>query len=113
VICSFLRPFSASSPGFLGPVDSFSARVVKFHIAYGRMLSEHSAMSCSWWRRAAAAAAGALRIISQLHVEPAAAFSVPWSAEMIFATIIGGIGTIEGPIIGMIVFFVLQQTLSH
>ena len=57
-------------------------------------------------------AAGALLIISQLNVEPAAAFSVQWSAEMIFVTIIGGIGTIEGPIIGTIVFFVLQQTLS-
>ena len=57
-------------------------------------------------------AAGVLLIISQLNVEPAAAFSVQWSAEMIFVTIIGGIGTIEGPIIGTIVFFVLQQTLS-
>jgi branched-chain amino acid transport system permease protein len=58
-------------------------------------------------------AAGALLIISQLNVEPTAAFSVQWSAEMIFATIIGGIGTIEGPIIGTVVFFVLQQTLSQ
>ncbi len=58
-------------------------------------------------------AAGALYIISQQFVVPSAAFSVQWSAEMIFITIIGGIGTIEGPILGTIVFFVLQQTLSH
>ena len=58
-------------------------------------------------------AAGALVIISQLNVEPTAAFSVQWSAEMIFVTIIGGIGTIEGPILGTIIFFVLQQTLAH
>ena len=57
-------------------------------------------------------AAGALLIISQLSVEPTAAFSVQWSAEMIFVTIIGGIGTIEGPILGTIIFFVLQQTLA-
>lgn len=57
-------------------------------------------------------AAGALLIISQLNVEPTAAFSVQWSAEMIFVTIIGGIGTIEGPILGTIIFFVLQQTLA-
>ena len=44
---------------------------------------------------------------------PTAAFSVPFTAEMIFITIIGGIGTIEGPIVGTIVFFVLQQTLSN
>jgi branched-chain amino acid transport system permease protein len=42
-----------------------------------------------------------------------AAFSVQWSAEMIFITIIGGIGTIEGPILGTIVFFLLQQSLSQ
>jgi branched-chain amino acid transport system permease protein len=58
-------------------------------------------------------AAGTLYIISQQFVVPTAAFSVQWSAEMIFITIIGGIGTIEGPILGTIVFFVLQQTLSH
>jgi branched-chain amino acid transport system permease protein len=58
-------------------------------------------------------AAGTLYIVSQQFVVPTAAFSVQWSAEMIFITIIGGIGTIEGPILGTIVFFVLQQTLSH
>jgi ABC-type branched-subunit amino acid transport system permease subunit len=57
-------------------------------------------------------AAGALLIISQLNVEPTAIFSVQWSAEMIFVTIIGGIGTIEGPILGTIIFFVLQHTLA-
>jgi branched-chain amino acid transport system permease protein len=58
-------------------------------------------------------AAGGVLIISQLNVEPASAFTVQWSAEMIFATIIGGIGTIEGPILGTVIFFVLQQTLSQ
>ncbi len=57
-------------------------------------------------------ARGALYIISQQFVVPTAAFSVQWSAEMIFITIIGGIGTIEGPILGTIVFMVLQQSLS-
>jgi len=32
---------------------------------------------------------------------------------MIFIVVIGGIGTIEGPIIGTIVFFVLQQELAN
>ncbi len=57
-------------------------------------------------------AAGGLEMISQLFVVPTAAFSIQWTAEMIFACLIGGIGTIEGPIIGTIVFFVLQQWLS-
>ncbi len=57
-------------------------------------------------------AAGAVLAISQLQVQPSAVFSVSWTAEMAFATIIGGLGTIEGPIIGTAVYMVLQQTLQ-
>ena len=57
-------------------------------------------------------AAGAVLAISQLQVQPSAVFSIQWTAEMAFATIIGGLGTIEGPIIGTAVFMVLQQTLQ-
>jgi ABC-type branched-subunit amino acid transport system permease subunit len=58
-------------------------------------------------------AAGALELLSQPFVQPTAAFSVQWTAEMIFACLIGGIGTIEGPILGTIVFFALQQWLAN
>jgi branched-chain amino acid transport system permease protein len=57
-------------------------------------------------------AAGAVLAISQLIVQPDAVFSVQWTAEMAFAVIIGGLGTIEGPILGTIVYMVLQQTLA-
>jgi branched-chain amino acid transport system permease protein len=57
-------------------------------------------------------AAGALLAISQLQVQPSAVFNVQWTAEMAFATIIGGLGTIEGPILGTAVYMVLQQTLA-
>jgi branched-chain amino acid transport system permease protein len=57
-------------------------------------------------------AAGALLVINALSIQPDAIFSVQWSAYMIFIVVIGGIGYIEGPILGAIVFFVLQQTLS-
>jgi ABC-type branched-subunit amino acid transport system permease subunit len=57
-------------------------------------------------------AAGAVLAISQLQVQPAAVFSVQWTAVMAFATIIGGLGTIEGPIVGTVVYMVLQQTLA-
>jgi branched-chain amino acid transport system permease protein len=56
--------------------------------------------------------AGAVIYLNLLRVQPEAAFSVNWTAFMIFIVIIGGVGTIEGPIIGTIVFFVLQETLS-
>jgi ABC-type branched-subunit amino acid transport system permease subunit len=57
-------------------------------------------------------AAGAVLAISQLQVQPGAVFSVQWTAVMAFATIIGGLGTIEGPIVGTAVYMVLQQTLA-
>ena len=60
-------------------------------------------------------AAGGVLAIQQLQVVPdgsGGVFSVQWTAEMAFAVIIGGIGTIEGPILGTIVYMVLQQTLQ-
>ena len=59
------------------------------------------------------AAAGAMIAISQLGVQPGNVFDVQWTAYMIFAVLIGGLGTIEGPIIGSIVFIVLQQELAQ
>jgi branched-chain amino acid transport system permease protein len=55
---------------------------------------------------------GAVIYLNLLRVQPEAAFSLNWSSLMIFAVVIGGLGTIEGPIIGAIIFFALQQLLS-
>jgi branched-chain amino acid transport system permease protein len=60
-------------------------------------------------------AAGGVLAIEQLQVVPGTSggvFSVQWTAEMAFAVIIGGIGTIEGPILGTIVYMALQQMLQ-
>ena len=38
--------------------------------------------------------------------------AISWTAYLIFITVIGGIGTIEGPIIGTIIFYVLRETTS-
>jgi len=60
-------------------------------------------------------AAGGVLAIQQVAVSPAAGgvFDVTWTAEMAFAVIIGGIGTIEGPIIGTVVYMVLFEALQH
>jgi branched-chain amino acid transport system permease protein len=58
-------------------------------------------------------AAGALLAVSQLQVQPSSVFSVQWAAEMIFVSMVGGMGTLEGPILGTILFFVLQQNLAQ
>jgi branched-chain amino acid transport system permease protein len=61
----------------------------------------------------ATAMVGALIFLQKLRISPDAAFSVnDWTAFVIFITVIGGIGRIEGPIVGTIVFFLLRQTLS-
>jgi len=57
--------------------------------------------------------AGAVYNLPLLRVQPDAAFTVNWSAFMIFMVVIGGLGTIEGPIIGTIIFFTLQQKLGN
>jgi branched-chain amino acid transport system permease protein len=56
---------------------------------------------------------GALIFLQKLRISPDAAFSVnDWTAFVIFITVIGGIGRIEGPIVGTLVFFLLRQTLA-
>lgn len=56
---------------------------------------------------------GALISLQKLRVSPDAAFSVnDWTAFVIFIVVIGGIGTIEGPIIGTIIYFLLREFLA-
>ena len=56
---------------------------------------------------------GALIFLMKLRISPDTAFSVnDWTAFVIFITVIGGIGRIEGPIVGTIVFFIMRQTLA-
>lgn len=56
---------------------------------------------------------GALVILEKLRITPGAGFSVSdWSANVIFIVVIGGIGSIEGPIVGTLVFFALRSLLA-
>jgi branched-chain amino acid transport system permease protein len=56
---------------------------------------------------------GALIFMQKLRISPEAAFSVhDWTAFVIFIVVIGGIGRMEGPLIGTIVFFLLRAFLA-
>ena len=56
---------------------------------------------------------GALIFLQKLRVSPDAAFSSnDWTAFVIFIVVIGGVGTIEGPIIGTLIYFALRETLA-
>lgn len=56
---------------------------------------------------------GGLIYMQTARISPDAAFAVlDWTGYIIFIVVIGGIGTIEGPILGVIVFFALQRILA-
>jgi branched-chain amino acid transport system permease protein len=57
--------------------------------------------------------AGGLIYLQKARISPDAAFSVTdWTAYVIFIAVIGGIGTIEGPILGVLVFYALQTAFA-
>lgn len=56
--------------------------------------------------------AGALYFVGNLRISPDAAFSVNWTAFAIFMVIIGGIGRIEGPLVGALIFWALNKLFS-
>lgn len=56
---------------------------------------------------------GALIAMNQINIIPKSIFTVNWTAFMVFIVVIGGIGTIEGPIIGTAIFFLIREYLSN
>ncbi len=62
---------------------------------------------------AATGMVGALIYLQKARISPDAAFSVlDWTADIIFIVVIGGIGTIEGPLLGTAVFYLMQRYLA-
>ena len=59
------------------------------------------------------ALAGATFYLGQIRVQPTgigSAFSVvQWTAPIIFIVVIGGIGTIEGPVIGAVLYYLFRE----
>lgn len=55
---------------------------------------------------------GALYYLNTLRIAPTSAFDLSWVVAAIFIVVIGGIGTVEGPIVGVCVFFGLRWLLA-
>lgn len=51
--------------------------------------------------------------LNLLRIQPTAAFSINWTAYALFIVVIGGLASIEGPILGAIIYFALLQSLSQ
>ncbi len=57
---------------------------------------------------------GATFYVKNLRVQPDQSFSVvTWTAPIIFMVVIGGIGTIEGPIVGAIAYWYFNERFSN
>src|SRR5262249_18776761 len=56
---------------------------------------------------------GGLIFLTKLRISPDSAVSINWSVTIVFIVVIGGIGTIEGPIVGAVLFFLLREYLSE
>jgi branched-chain amino acid transport system permease protein len=67
------------------------------------------------WLIAAAlsGAAGAVAYMNTMQVSPDATFSLNWTAAAIFISVLGGIGTLEGPLLGTVLYFALRQWFSE
>ena len=56
--------------------------------------------------------AGAVSFTATLYVAPSFAFDPNWVVEMMFIVLIGGIGTLEGPILGAVIYFALREVVT-
>ena len=45
------------------------------------------------------------------YIQPYSAFGIDWTVAMVFMVIIGGMGTLEGPVIGAVCYVLLKQYL--
>lgn len=57
--------------------------------------------------------AGGVMYMVQGYILPSAGFSINWTVAMTFMVIIGGMGTMEGPILGAILYVLLTQFLFN
>jgi branched-chain amino acid transport system permease protein len=57
---------------------------------------------------------GAVIYLQKARISPDAAFSVTdWTAYVLFVVVIGGVRTVEGPIVGVLILWTLQHNLSQ
>jgi branched-chain amino acid transport system permease protein len=59
------------------------------------------------------AVTGVVLYLNIAYVKPGATFGIDWAVSMVFIVVIGGIGTIEGPIIGAVIYVILRQYLYN
>jgi branched-chain amino acid transport system permease protein len=56
--------------------------------------------------------AGAIQAVSVSFITPQGAFDLSWTTSAVFIVIVGGIGTLWGPVFGLVIFIVLRESLT-
>lgn len=56
---------------------------------------------------------GGVYLLNKVSIDPDSYFSIGLTAQMVIVVVIGGLGTIEGPIVGAVIYFLLDENLSH
>ena len=59
------------------------------------------------------ALAGVLWLATSITFQPKTNFGVQWTAYMILMALVGGLGTFEGPILGALLFFLVQNEFGE
>jgi branched-chain amino acid transport system permease protein len=68
---------------------------------------------CFLWTAPFLGLAGALVTLQKVRIAPSASFSITdWTIFIIFVVVIGGIGSLEGPIIGTALFLLMREYLA-
>ncbi len=47
--------------------------------------------------------------MSVLHVDPSGGFDIDWQMNILFIVIVGDAGTLEGPVLGTLIYFGLRE----
>lgn len=85
--------------------DEDAAASVGVRVLWGkRVLYVFAGLGCG--------AVGATMLANTLFIQPNSVFGVNWMAFAIFMVLVGGLGTIEGPILGAVVLFLIQDWFS-
>jgi branched-chain amino acid transport system permease protein len=58
------------------------------------------------------ALAGSLWLATSISFQPRTYFGIQWTAYMIFMVLVGGLGTFEGPLLGAVIFFLIEYVFG-
>ncbi|MCR5138410.1 MAG: branched-chain amino acid ABC transporter permease [Oscillospiraceae bacterium] len=57
--------------------------------------------------------AGSVFFLNKGMIYPESGFSISWTVSVVFVCIIGGAGTVAGPVIGAVIYVLLREYLAH